>query len=41
MEDLASSLSANDHSERLTAVSKTIRELSEAIKTLSSFSNNQ
>lgn len=36
MEELTNSLSSHDHSERLVSVSKTIRELAEAIKVLSS-----
>uniref|UniRef100_K3WG22 Uncharacterized protein n=1 Tax=Globisporangium ultimum (strain ATCC 200006 / CBS 805.95 / DAOM BR144) TaxID=431595 RepID=K3WG22_GLOUD len=38
MEDLTNSLSAQDHSERMLTVAKTIRELAEAIQTLSSTS---
>ncbi|TYZ60925.1 hypothetical protein PybrP1_004328 [[Pythium] brassicae (nom. inval.)] len=41
VEDLTTSLSASDHSERLAAVSKTLRELAETIKTLSSAGNAQ
>ncbi|KAF1328276.1 hypothetical protein FI667_g7028, partial [Globisporangium splendens] len=36
MEDLTNSLSVQDHSERMLTVAKTIRELAEAIQTLSS-----